>query len=67
MPEFVYDIPLRTLAMYMALIAVASIVFGLLIIKPILRLLIGSPPDLNESIGYGPPASACSTGCCSAC
>ena len=28
-------------------------VVGILIVKPILRLLIGSPPDLNESIGYG--------------
>ena len=53
MPEFVYDIPLRSLAVYLALIAVAAMLVGLLIVKPILRLLLGAPPDLNESIGYG--------------
>ena len=53
MPEFVYDIPLRSLAIYLALIAVAAMLVGLLIVKPILRLLLGAPPDLNESIGYG--------------
>ena len=52
-PEFVYDIPLRQLALYFALIAVAAMVVGILIVKPILRLLIGAPPDLNESIGHG--------------
>ncbi len=53
MPDFIYDIPLRQLAINFALIAVLAIVLGILIIKPILRLLIGSPPDLNELIGHG--------------
>ena len=53
MPEFVDDIPLRSLAIYLALIAVAAMLVGLLIVKPILRLLLGAPPDLNELIGYG--------------
>ena len=53
MPEFVYDIPLQQLAIYFALIAVGAMVVGILILKPILRLVMGAPPDLNESIGYG--------------
>lgn len=53
MPDFIYDIPLRQLATYFALAAVASIVFGMLIVKPIMRLLIGAGPDLNEAISYG--------------
>jgi hypothetical protein len=53
MPNFVYDIPLEKLAIYFSLIAVTAMVVGMLIIKPVLRLFIGSPPDLNESISYG--------------
>ena len=53
MPEFVYDIPLQQLAIYFALIAVAAMVVGILILKPILRLTMGAPPDLNEAIGHG--------------
>ena len=53
MPDFVYDIPLKQLATYFALAAVASIVIGMLIVKPIMRLLIGAGPDLNEAINYG--------------
>ena len=56
MPEFVYDIPTNVLAAYFAIVAVGSIVFGLLIAKPFLRLLMGSGPDLNESINYGTSA-----------
>lgn len=53
MPEFVYDIPLRELATIFALLAVGSILLGILLVKPILRLLVGGGPDLNETIGYG--------------
>jgi len=56
MPEFVYDIPTNVLATYFAIVAVGSVIFGLLIVKPVLRLLMGSGPDLNESIGYGTSA-----------
>src|SRR5262245_17916730 len=56
MPEFVYDIPTNVLAAYFAIVAVGGIVFGLLIAKPFLRLLMGSGPDLNESINYGTSA-----------
>ena len=52
MPDFIYEIPQRDLALYFALAAVGSILFGLLILKPLLRLLFGAGPDLNESIGY---------------
>jgi hypothetical protein len=56
MPEFVYDIPTNVLAAYFAIVAVGSIIFGLLFVKPLLRLLMGSGPDLNESINYGTSA-----------
>jgi hypothetical protein len=57
MPEFVYDIPLETLAVYFALCALAATLFGLIVIKPILRLLtLGTGPEFNESIGYGTSA-----------
>ncbi|MER2509331.1 DUF4239 domain-containing protein [Amaricoccus sp.] len=53
MPNFVYDIPTRDLAIYFALIAVGAVFLGILVLKPILRLLMGAPPDLNEAVGYG--------------
>lgn len=53
MPEFVYAMPLRDLAITFALLAVAAIFLGILIVKPTLRLLLGGGPDLNESISYG--------------
>jgi hypothetical protein len=56
MPEFVYDIPTNMLASYFAIIAVGSVIFGILIVKPLLRILMGSGPDLNESINYGTSA-----------
>jgi hypothetical protein len=56
MPEFVYDIPTNVLAKYFAIIAVGSVIFGIIVVKPLLRLLMGSGPDLNESINYGTSA-----------
>jgi hypothetical protein len=53
MPDFVYEIPLRTLATFFAIGAVLAILLGILIVKPILRLLVGGGPGLNESISYG--------------
>jgi hypothetical protein len=50
MPEFVYDIPTNELAAYFAIVAVGSVIFGLLIVKPLLRLLMGAGPNLNEAI-----------------
>jgi hypothetical protein len=53
MPEFVYDIPLRTLAVYFAVAAVGLMFVGILVMKPILRILMGGAgPEFNESIGY---------------
>jgi hypothetical protein len=52
MPDFVYHIPLIDLAIYFSVVAVGVIVFGLLVVKPVLRLLMGSGPDLNSSINY---------------
>ncbi len=52
MPEFVYDIPTRTLAVYLSVATVALVFFGLLVVKPLLRLLIGTGPGFNESISH---------------
>ncbi len=52
MPDFVYEIPTYTIAVYFALFAVAAMFFGLLIVKPVLRLLIGTGPEFNQSITY---------------
>src|SRR5262245_29305489 len=53
MPDFVYDIPLRTLGVYFAVIAVAAMFLGILILRPIFRLVTGRvEPDFNETVGY---------------
>lgn len=53
MPDFVYDIPQTDLAVWFAVIAVVAMFLGLVVVKPVLRLLVGAGPDLNESIAYG--------------
>jgi hypothetical protein len=52
MPEFVFDIPPRQLAVYFVVAAVLAMVLGILIVKPVLRLLIGSGTDFNQSLNY---------------
>src|SRR5262245_21197515 len=56
MPDFVYDSASKDLAIYFALAAVASVVLGIVILKPLLRLFMGGRPELNEAIGYGTSA-----------
>jgi hypothetical protein len=51
MPDFIFDIPTRTLAIYFSLAAVALMLLGVLVIKPLLRLLLGTGPDFNQTIG----------------
>ena len=52
MPEFVFDLPLRALAIWCSVIAICAVVFGLLIVKPLFRLLIGTGPDFNNSVNH---------------
>lgn len=52
MPEFIYDIPTERLAVWFSLATLAAIVFGLLVVKPLFRLLIGTGPDFNSSVSY---------------
>lgn len=52
MPDFVYDIPTQQLAVLFAIIAVGAMLFGLLVVKPLLRLLMGVGPDFNASLSY---------------
>ncbi len=51
-PDFVYDVPTTTLAIWFSLVAVAAMFVGVLVLKPIFRLLIGTGPDFNASVGY---------------
>jgi hypothetical protein len=51
MPDFIFDIPTRTLAVYFSLAAVALMLLGVLVIKPLLRLVLGTGPDFNQTIG----------------
>lgn len=52
MPEFVYDIPTRVLGIYFALFTVGAMVLGLLVVKPLMRLLMGTGPEFNQSISF---------------
>jgi hypothetical protein len=52
MPDFVYEVPFRTLAIWCSLLSIAVMLFGLLVIKPVFRLLIGTGPDFNNTIGH---------------
>ena len=52
MPDFVYDIPFNTLAVWCSVLAICVMVVGLLIIKPTFRLLIGTGPNFNSSVNY---------------
>lgn len=53
MPDFVYDIPSGQLAALFSLIAVGAVMIGLLIVKPVLRILFGTGPDFNQSVSFG--------------
>jgi hypothetical protein len=52
MPDFIFSTPTQTLAVYFSLVSVAAMLLGLIFIKPILRLLIGSGPDFNQTLNY---------------
>ncbi len=53
MPDFVYDVPLRQLAILFSVVVVSAMFVGMLVVMPFLRILFGSPPDLNDSISHG--------------
>jgi hypothetical protein len=50
-PDFIFDIPPASLAIYFSLIAIGAVFFGLIVAKPLLRLLMGTGPDFNATIG----------------
>jgi hypothetical protein len=51
LPDFIFDIPIQKLAIYISLITIGSMFVGLIIFKPILRLLFGSGPEFNQNLG----------------
>jgi hypothetical protein len=50
MPDFVQDLPLQTLAIWCAALAVGATWAGIIFVKPFLRLLVGGEPNVNDSI-----------------
>ncbi|MFO7854102.1 MAG: hypothetical protein R6V44_02565 [Paracoccaceae bacterium] len=52
MPEFVYDVPTEALAIWFSAAAIAAVLLGIFVVKPVLRLLLGTGPDFNASINY---------------
>jgi hypothetical protein len=52
MPEFLYEIPTIRLAIYCSLAFVGLTWFGIIFIKPFLRLLIGREGRINELVGH---------------
>ena len=52
MPNFVYDMPFYELAVWCSFLAICTMIVGLLVVKPLFRLLIGTGPDFNSSVNY---------------
>ena len=52
MPDFIYRISTVELAVYSSLLFVGLTWFGIIFIKPFLRLLIGREPRINELVSY---------------
>jgi hypothetical protein len=53
MPEFLHDLPTTQLALVFSLIAVAAVLFGLLVAKPVMRLVFGTGADFNQNLAFG--------------
>jgi hypothetical protein len=52
-PDFVYDIPAGQLASFFSIVAILAVLVGIVIVKPILRILFGTGPDFNENLNFG--------------
>ncbi|OSP54416.1 DUF4239 domain-containing protein [Pseudoruegeria sp. SK021] len=52
MTDILYDIPQTQLAIWFAVVAVGVTFLGLLLVKPLLRMLVGRSPDLNDTISH---------------
>jgi uncharacterized membrane protein YdcZ (DUF606 family) len=54
MPEFIHNIPVAQLAVYFTIASFGVVLVGLILVKPILRLLVGrGDPTINETISHG--------------
>lgn len=52
MPDFVYDIPTDRLAIWFLIAALVTVAIGLFVVKPLLRVLLGTGPNFNASINH---------------
>ncbi len=50
MPDFVYDLPAQVLMLRFVLVALGAMLLGLLVCKPVLRLMLGTGEDFNNSL-----------------
>ncbi len=54
MPEFIHAIPVIELAVYFSIASVGVVLVGLVLVKPLLRLVIGrGDPAINDTISHG--------------
>lgn len=53
MPDFFFDIPQKNLAILFSLLAVAAVIVGLLVVKPLFRTFFGTGPDFNQNLSFG--------------
>ena len=60
-PDFVFDIPQKNLAIMFSLLAVAAVIVGLLVIKPLFRTFLELGPILTKISALGPQVSTYST------
>ncbi|WP_371037774.1 MULTISPECIES: hypothetical protein [unclassified Rhodosalinus] len=53
MPEFLYYLPSTELALLFTAVAVAAVALGLLVTKPLMRIVFGTGPDFNQNLAFG--------------
>lgn len=52
MPDFVFDMPLNDLATWISILVVLAVLTGIVIVKPVFRLLIGTGPGFNDRLAH---------------
>jgi len=52
MPDFIYEIPQTRLAIYFAIVPILVTLAGILVAKPLMRLVFGTGPDFNQNLSF---------------
>ncbi len=53
MPDFVHDISSGRQALLFTLVALGAVLTGLVVVKPLLRILFGTGPDFIQNVSFG--------------